>query len=122
MPCFRIRRIRGENDRRRSFKFRPISLATPASQRPPTVGEFIISALDDFPQFSFGKGRPKMDKVISVFNSFAESDEADKNYYRSLSPEQRLQILLALNRRWPTDENAPTSQGLARVYRVIKFP
>ncbi len=36
-----------------------------------------------------------MDKVIFVFNSFAESDEADKNYYRNLSPEERLQILLA---------------------------
>ncbi len=63
-----------------------------------------------------------MDKVISVFNSFAESDQADKNYYRSLSPEERLQILLALNRRWPTNHNAPTSRGLERVYRIIKFP
>ncbi len=63
-----------------------------------------------------------MDKVIFVFNSFAESDEADKNYYRNLSPEERLQILLALNRRWPTNDNAPTSQGLERVYRIIKFP
>jgi len=63
-----------------------------------------------------------MDKVISVFNSFAESDEADKNYYRRLSPEERLQILLALNRRWLTNDNATTSQGFERVYRVIKFP
>jgi hypothetical protein len=63
-----------------------------------------------------------MDKVVAVFNSFAESDEADKNYYRSLSPEQRLQILLPLNRRWPTNDNAPTSQGFERVYRIFKFP
>jgi hypothetical protein len=63
-----------------------------------------------------------MDKVISVFNSFAESDEADKNYYRRLSPEERLQILVALDRRWPINDNARPSQGFERVYRIIKFP
>jgi hypothetical protein len=37
-----------------------------------------MSSPDEFPQFGFGKEPSRVNKVFSVFNSFAESDEADK--------------------------------------------
>jgi hypothetical protein len=61
-----------------------------------------------------------MDKVVKVSRSFDEADRADKAYYRSLTPQERLQILLELNSRWPTDDHAEAPERLERVYRVIK--
>lgn len=61
-----------------------------------------------------------MDKFVRRFSSFAESDEVDRQYYLSLTPAQRLDILLELNARyakqWPESE-----QRLARVYRIRKL-
>jgi hypothetical protein len=51
-----------------------------------------------------------MDKVVTVSKSFDEADRADKAYYRSLTPQERLQILLELNSRWPTDDHAEASE------------
>jgi hypothetical protein len=59
-----------------------------------------------------------MEIVARKFSSFAESDRADREYYRSLTPEQRLNILLELVARAQADE---TEQGFARVYRVVKL-
>ena len=62
-----------------------------------------------------------MDKKIVILDSFAEAERADKEYYRSLSPKERLAILLELNRRWPIRDDAETSERLARVYRIAKL-
>lgn len=62
-----------------------------------------------------------MEKVVRIARSFEEADEADREYYRGLTPLQRLEILFELNRRRPKDERAGHSEGLARVYRIIKF-
>ena len=62
-----------------------------------------------------------MEKVIQQFQSFEESDKADKEYYQSLTPQQRLQILFELNRRWPEVKNEQPSSRLERVYRVTKL-
>ena len=35
-------------------------------------------------------------REIKVFNSFAEADEADAEYYRSLSGNERLKIMLQI--------------------------
>ena len=59
-----------------------------------------------------------MEKVVAVFNSFAESDEADKKYYHSLTPEQRVDILLDLIQRGQPDE---TPARFERVCRVVKL-
>ncbi len=53
-----------------------------------------------------------------VFNSFAESEKADRAYYRSLSPSQRLELLLELIQQWDSGE---TAKGFERVYRVVKL-
>ncbi|MBI4027014.1 MAG: hypothetical protein HY360_18665 [Verrucomicrobia bacterium] len=45
-----------------------------------------------------------MKKVGQVFHSFAESDEADRRYYQSLTPEQRMDILRDLIQQPQGDE------------------
>ena len=41
-----------------------------------------------------------VEKVVRVFKSFEEAEEADREYYRSLTTEQRLDILFMLVERW----------------------
>jgi len=62
-----------------------------------------------------------MEEVVRIFDSFAESDEAEKAYYLSLTPRQRLDILLELNRRCWDEADAETGPRLARVYRIVEL-
>ena len=55
-------------------------------------------------------------KRVRIFASHAEAEAANRAYYRSLTPEQRMDILLDLVREG-TDE---ASKGFKRVYRVLK--
>jgi hypothetical protein len=61
-----------------------------------------------------------MEKVVHIAKSFAESDRSDKAYYHSLTPLERLEILLELNSRWPRSDHAEASQRPERFCRVIK--
>jgi len=63
---------------------------------------------------------PVMEKKIQVFQSFEDADKADKEYYHSLTPQQRLQILYELNSRWPGNDGS-SIRRLERVYRIIKL-
>jgi hypothetical protein len=61
-----------------------------------------------------------MKKVIKVFHSHAAAEKSDREFYKSLSGQERLEILLTLiarNQKAAPDENGT---GLKRVYRVIK--
>ena len=60
-----------------------------------------------------------MEKVVQKFSSHEASDAADRAYYRSLTPEQRLDILLTLIARG----KAPYERGqpIARVCRIVKL-
>ena len=58
-----------------------------------------------------------MDKAVRIFRSFKDAERAEKEYYQSLSPEQRLEILFELCAQYPHE----AAQGLARVYRVTKL-
>ena len=61
-----------------------------------------------------------MEKTIRVFDSFEEAEAADKEYYRSLSPAERVEILLILREQYsPYDDEL--TQGFERVYRIIEF-
>ena len=60
-----------------------------------------------------------MKKTIEVFKSFAAAEEADKKYYRSLSPDERIALLLILRDQYRPYSNELT-EGFKRVYRVIK--
>jgi hypothetical protein len=62
-----------------------------------------------------------MEKVVKVLKSFEESDRADKAYYHSLTPQQRLEILWELNSRWPTSGDDKAPERLERVYRITKL-
>ncbi len=58
-------------------------------------------------------------RVISKFKSFAEADRADNEYYRSLTPEQRVGILLDLVHR--TNAKNGIEPRLERVGRIIQL-
>jgi hypothetical protein len=59
-----------------------------------------------------------MEKVARKFRSFAEADKADFEYYQSLTPEQRLDILGELIARAHPDK---TGQRIEKVSRIIKL-
>lgn len=59
-----------------------------------------------------------MEKVVRVFHSFKESEKADRAYYLSLSPQERLEILFELIDRCHPHE---TQSRFERVYRVVKL-
>jgi len=52
---------------------------------------------------------------VRVFRSFEEAEKADREFYRSLTPEQRLNILLQLIAQHGTP------QRLERVFRIVKL-
>jgi hypothetical protein len=55
------------------------------------------------------------DKEVRVFRSFQEADDADRAFDRSLTPKQRVVILLQL-----IAQHGP-AQRLERVYKIVKF-
>lgn len=60
---------------------------------------------------------PRMDKtVVRRFGSAAEADAADRAYYASLTPQERVNILLQIVR--PAQDAHP--EGIQRVYRIVK--
>lgn len=60
-----------------------------------------------------------MERTVRVFESFEEAEEADKEYYRSLSPAQRVEILLILRDQYnPYDDEL--TKGFERVCRIIE--
>jgi hypothetical protein len=62
-----------------------------------------------------------MEKSIAVLDSFEEADRLDREYYQGLTPNERVEILLELNQRWPVRTDAATEQRLARVYRITEL-
>ena len=62
----------------------------------------------------------RLDKTkFAVFSSFEEAEAADKEYYRSLSPAERIQILLVLRNLYsPYDDEL--TKGFKRVCRIVE--
>lgn len=57
--------------------------------------------------------------AFEVFSSFEEAEAADREYERSLSPTQRIQILLSLREHYsPYDDEL--TKGFKRVCRIIE--
>ena len=61
-----------------------------------------------------------MERVVAKFRTHREAEEATLAYYRSLSPEERLEMLFQLRAAHHKDDDA-SSQGLARVYRIAQL-
>lgn len=61
-----------------------------------------------------------MEPVIAKYRTHQEAQEATLEYYRRLSPAERLEILFELRALAHKDDDA-SSQGLARVYRITQL-
>jgi hypothetical protein len=59
-----------------------------------------------------------VEKFVRKFESHAAAEQADQEYYRSLTPQQRLDLLLELVRQATSHEG---QQGFARVYRITQL-
>ncbi|NOT02949.1 MAG: hypothetical protein HOP29_20315 [Phycisphaerales bacterium] len=62
-----------------------------------------------------------MNKTVRKFSSHAEADAADREYYRGLTPRERLEVLLALVDQ-QLKEYDEASRRLQRVYRIVERP
>ena len=62
-----------------------------------------------------------MEKVARIFASFEEADEADRQAYERMSPQERIQMLLSL-RRMMVKEGDESAERLERVLTVVKLP
>lgn len=60
-----------------------------------------------------------MDRVIRRTKSFKEAEEWDIQHYRSMTPEERLDILQRLREEYYSFKNE-SRKRFQRVYRVIK--
>ncbi len=60
-----------------------------------------------------------MDKVVRKFGSFAEAEKADREYYRSLTGQQRLDLLLELIAS-DLEAKGEAEKGFERVYRIVR--
>jgi hypothetical protein len=62
----------------------------------------------------------RLDKTaFRVFSSFEEAEAADREYYRSLSPTERLDIMLWL-REYYSPYSDELTKGFERVCRIIE--
>jgi len=61
-----------------------------------------------------------MERTVAKFSSHQEAEQATLEYYRSLTPEQRLDILLELIEASRKEGDA-ASERFERVYRIVKL-
>jgi hypothetical protein len=61
-----------------------------------------------------------IERTVQKFSSHDEAERAEREYYNSLSPEQRVEVLLELMNR-ARDLTDPASQRIERVYRIVKL-
>lgn len=59
-------------------------------------------------------------RTLQTFSSFEEADAADRCHYASLTPQQRLDILLELTARY-RESFGEAAQRFERVYRVVEL-
>ena len=59
-----------------------------------------------------------MDKIVRKFHSFDEADNADYEYYRALSGNEKLQLLLELI--MPENPDASVIERSARVHPLTE--
>jgi hypothetical protein len=59
-----------------------------------------------------------VEKVVRVFTSLEDADDADARARAAMTPQQRVDIFFELQKRAHPDA---FEQGIARVYRVLKL-
>ena len=60
-----------------------------------------------------------MKRVIKIFNSFEEAENSEVEYWKSLEPRKKLEILEEIRLRY-MELTGEGKQGFKRVYRIIK--
>ena len=60
-------------------------------------------------------------KKIAKFDSFAACERAERDYYRSLSSQDRLDLLLSMINRY-RESLGEAGKGYTRVHRIIELP
>lgn len=60
-----------------------------------------------------------MEKVSKIYNSHKEAEEADSKYYASLSPNQRVEILLELISNYASSYYDGFTEGFKRVHTIV---
>ena len=60
-----------------------------------------------------------MKRTVIVHKSFAAAAAADKAYYKSLTPAERIRLLLELRNQYHPYSNEAAA-GFKRVYRIVK--
>jgi hypothetical protein len=61
-----------------------------------------------------------MERTVAKFSSHKAAEEADLEFYRSLTPQQRLDILLELIENSRREGDA-AAERFERVYRIVKL-
>ena len=61
-----------------------------------------------------------MDRVVQIFRSFEEADQADDQFYADLAPEERLDMLLELVERHRS-ALGETASRLERVHCITEL-
>jgi hypothetical protein len=61
-----------------------------------------------------------MKPIVAKFRTFLEAEAATRDYYRSLSPPQRLELLFQLRAMMQEESNAASGR-LARVYQIAQL-
>lgn len=61
-----------------------------------------------------------MEKVVQVFTSFDDAERADSEYYRSISPKERLNIALELAARYRASLGE-AAERFERVHRIVEL-
>ena len=59
-----------------------------------------------------------MERRVQVFRSFEEAERADEEFYASLTPQQRVDLLLELVAAW-RESRGDAAEGIANVHRVV---
>jgi hypothetical protein len=60
-----------------------------------------------------------MEKVAAKFTSLDDAERAEWEFYRKLTPNERLEILLEIL-SLADDDESKASPGMARIYRIAR--
>ena len=61
-----------------------------------------------------------MERVARIFKSHAEADSADREFYRRLTPQQRVDILLELV-AMHLEDTGEAGQEFRQVWRIVRL-
>ncbi len=61
-----------------------------------------------------------MDRSVRIAHGFDEADRADEEFYASVTPQQRVDLLLEMIAAY-TESLGEAAQGFERVHRIVEL-